>query len=350
MYERRLMEENIVWNENNSTVTDETIRIQNLNGLNHEELQTKYGILSGVSSIEWYPNGMIKECQVNERIQLKTSAGCLIPQYTNEGVRSKYIKSLGFYESGNIKKVALQEQTTVNTLAGKFVAELITFYDNGNVKRLFPLNGKITGYWTEDNEFELAVPINIKLPFGEYEKKLIGIHFYELGMYKSITLWPKELLKLQLSGKVYGVRFGISLYPSGNIKSLEPAYPIIVNTPIGGITAFDINATGINGDLNSLMFFEDGRVSSLMTSSDIIRITNKDKKEYVIKPGLKPSMISDNSMDIVPIYISFNDYNVTFTGEEIHTFDSRECEISITNNGFVPTEKCSSCASCNGCK
>lgn len=330
-----------------------------------KEVKTNYGILTGISSVDWYNNGNLKECQVDEKILLNTPVGPLIPGYQNEGVRGKYIKSLAFYESGNIKKIALQEQTVINTLAGIFTAELLTFYDKGSIKRIFPLNGKITGYWTEENEFELATPIKITLPFKEFERKIICIHLYESGEIKSITFWPKELLSIKYANAVYGIRFGLSLYPTGAIKSLEPAYPVRVHTPIGEITAFDVNAVGINGDVNSLQFYEDGKIKSLVTSTDEIRVRiNRptsntlgentimvwdEETEICIKPGLRKSMLGYDAMEIVPVYLEFKDKEVIIRGEESYKFDIKHSIIEIINNAFILEKKCGSCDNCNGC-
>lgn len=328
-----------------------------------KEIVTNYGMLKGITSIGWYDNGNLKECQVNEEIILQTPAGTLIPGYQNEGVRNKYMKSLTFYESGAIKKIALQEQTLINTHSGTFEAELLTFYNSGTVKRIFPLNGKITGYWTEENEYALARPVKLTLPFKELETKIIGIHLYESGEIKSLTIWPKELLSIQYANVAYGVRFGLSLYSTGAIKSLEPAYPVKVTTLIGEISAFDVNAVGINGDVNSLQFYEDGRIKSLVTSTDIIHVkgngyvsnTSEENmrflhnEEYIIMPGLRKSMLGEEAMEIVPIYIEFTDYDVIIRNEENYKFDIRYSIIEISNHAFMPKMKCSSCANCNGC-
>lgn len=347
------MEESIALELKESNNVNHILNTQKDMYLKYKEVNTNYGILTGISSIDWYENGNIKECQADEEIVLNTPAGKLIPGYSYEGVRNKYIKSLAFYENGNIKKIALNEQTFVDTLSGTFPAELVTFYESGNVKRVFPLNGKITGYWTEENEFELAVPIQIKLSFAEFERKIISIHFYESGMFKSITFWPKELLSFRYANVVYGVRYGISFYAAGNIRTLEPAYPMRVKTPIGEITAFDVNAIGINGDVNSLQFDEDGSVRSLVSSTDIFSVTDKttdsENKKYIIKPGLRQSMSHEEAMDIISVYIEFKDRKVIFKSEEYYEFDISYWDIKISNNAFLPVSKCSSCAGCNGC-
>jgi antitoxin component YwqK of YwqJK toxin-antitoxin module len=273
----------------------------------------------------------------------------LIPQYQTEGVRNKYINSLSFYESGALKKLALQEQSLVLTNSGSMKAELITFYESGKIKRLFPLNGKITGYWTEDNEYELAEPMELSFSFGTFNKRVIGILFYEAGEIKSITFWPKELVKLKTpAGTVVG-HFGIALYPEGNLKSCEPAYPILVDTAIGKLTAFDMEAIGINGDSSSLNFYENGSIKSILTSTDRITVSCINKESLEFEPGLKPSLLDEEGVDIIPLKVEFYDGKVRINGNDKYVFGLQEYSFTVTNKPLRIYNKCGSCSECNGC-
>ena len=73
-------------------------------------------------------------------------------------------------------------------------------------------------------------------------------------------------------------RIGMSFYSDGKLKSIEPATPFVVSTPIGNFMAFDKDASGINGDSNSLLFAEDGSLRSFATSSNTIKVI--DNKEH----------------------------------------------------------------------
>ena len=316
---------------------------------NYSSFQTKYGVIKGISSIDFYKNGMIKECSVEEENTLDTPLGHFIPQYGDDGVRHKFIKSLAFYDNGNIKKIALHEQNKVMSSIGEMDAELVMFYENGNIKRIFPLNGKITGYWTEDNEFELAKPTKFKLSFAEFEKKIINVQFYEEGSIKSITFWPKELLTIQMPFGKIGIRYGMGLYKDGNIKSIEPAFPIIVNTPVGKISAFDVNAIGINGDNNSLNFYEDGSIKSLLTTTDVIILSDDLGNRFSFEPGLRPSMLDEDGMDIVPLKLEFFDDKVRINENDETTYSINKYNFVVKNNTFKAVNKCGSCASCTGC-
>ncbi|WOO36217.1 hypothetical protein R2R35_20835 [Anaerocolumna sp. AGMB13020] len=312
-----------------------------------EMYETQYGCLTGITTPDYYKNGKLMECSFEAKNILHTPYGDFIPQYTNEGTRKKYIKSLSFYENGNLRRLALEEQTLIHTTAGEIQAELVTFYDSGEIKRIFPLNGKITGFWTEENEYGLAQPITLKMDQGYVEKKFISLHYYRNGNIKSLTLWPKETMSVPAGDIKIKVRFGIAFYPEGNTKSLEPAYPLFRNTPIGKIACFDMNANGINGDMNSLNFNEDGSIKSLITSTDRIKIRNrKDNSIEIIEPYFKISLINDSEEDIVPIKIEFIDKGCILYGKNIYTYVYKDYEFEIENMAVTPKSSCSDCASC----
>jgi hypothetical protein len=313
------------------------------------QIETKYGILKGISTVENYLNGQVKECILNEPNILPTKLGDLTPQFSNEGVRRKYIKSVSFYENGNLKSISLDNQEMIPTSIGMMPAELVTFHDNGNLKRLFPLNGKITGYWTEENEFELANEQEFKLSFVNFKKKIINILFYETGEIKSITLWPKEKIKLETKVGKFAAHIGISVYKTGNLKSCEPAFPTPVETPIGTITAYDVNASGINGDINSLLFNEDGSIKSLLTSTDSVEVVDTCNKSVILMPGLKPSLLNEGGMDILPMKIEFCEDKIIIDNGIEHVFEKEQYQFIVKANNLKLENQCGDCAGCTAC-
>lgn len=310
-------------------------------------IQTKYGVLEGVSHVECYEDGSVKECMVIMENRIATPYGTLIPQYEQDGVRRKYTKSLSFHKNGTVKSVSLQEQTPIKTSIGVFPAELMTFYESGAVKRLFPLNGKITGYWTEENEYSLAREFEFSFPFGSFRKKIIGVQFYESGAVKSLTFWPRDSVTLQTPLGEVSVRIGIALYPQGGIKSIEPYKPVTVSTPIGNITAFDRRAVGVHGDTNSLGFYEDGKVRHVATSSDRILVKDSTGREKSYEPALKPSLLQAGKVSIEPLQIHFFDGKVQLGGEAI--YDISSCIFTIESSAKIPGNMCSECSGCDAC-
>lgn len=313
------------------------------------KLTTKYGTLTGITSTTKYPNGNIKDCTVNEPNKLTTAYGELVPQYEDSGERRKHIHSLSFYDNGNLKSISLHTQTNVVTPAGVFGAELITFHENGEIKRLFPLNGKLTGYWTEEKEYELAENFEFDLQVGSFTQKIIGICFYEDRKIKSITFWPNDVIKIDTPiGSMEG-RVGISFYGNGKLKSIEPNKPLYVQTPIGKMLAYDIDPVGVHGDRNSLIFNEDGSIKSLLTSTDKVRVTAKSGDEFFHKPDLKMSILSDLIMQPTPMKIAFYDNKVNFNNDPEHVYIVDQFDFAITNS-FYKINNGSSCSgSCSSC-
>jgi antitoxin component YwqK of YwqJK toxin-antitoxin module len=291
-------------------------------------VDTKYGILQGITLFELYSNGSLKECVLNKANLLRTPYGPLIPQYQNDGVRRKYVKSLSFYPDSTLKSISLQKAIKIQTSIGTFPAELVTFHPNGEIKRLFPVNGKISGFWSEEEEYQLAPELEFHFPFGAFKRKIIGIQFYENGAVKSLTFWPRDNVMLDSPVGPIETRIGFSLYPDGRLKTLEPAKPVSVPTPIGEIEVFNVDAVGIHGDTNSLGFTEDGKVRELVTSTEQIAVT-RDHYQFVYQPGLKPSLFDDEKLDTVPLKIEFDEEHVRFGGLESARYDIKQYDFNL---------------------
>lgn len=308
---------------------------------------TKYGLLNNISFYETHKNGSLKSCIINEKAEIETPYGILIPQYEDGGLRRKNFSSISFYDNGMIKNISLQNQTKITTKYGIFPAEYIAFYDTGEIKRIFPLNGRLSAYWDEEDERELAEDMFFRLACGEFKNKVIGFYFYKSGNIKSITLWPKEKAKISTSQGMLPVRIGFSLYENGAVKSLEPQIPINISTPIGEIKAYDNAASGLNGDLNSLCFYDNGDIKFLTTASNAVKVLYKNKIVHSLKPKLSPSILGDDTMEIIPLLIEFSHNHVTFSKDislEInkYSFIIERCTFNIKSG-------CSSCSSCGGC-
>jgi|GEM_PF-3736710 len=104
-------------------------------------------------------------------------------------------------------------------------------------------------------------------------------------------MWPREKITIDTPIGKIPVRIGLKLFDDGNIESIEPAEPFIVETPIGPINAFDMNALGVDADKNSLRFDKAGRLTSLVTSDDIVIVSKSTGKSKIISPQLRPGLI-----------------------------------------------------------
>lgn len=268
-------------------------------------MKTKYGIIKGIISKEVYQNNSLKSCKINEYNEIVTEYGKFVPLFEDNEVRKKHTESMTFYDNGNIKSLHLNEQANIKYMGKEYLAELITFYATGKIKRIFPLNGKLSGYWTEENEESLASNMNFDFEFGNVNKKIIGVQFYESGEIKSLTFWPKEIFTLKLpDGELKG-RIGLSLYKSGKIKSVEPSKSFVVKTQIGELRAFDSTPNGINGDSNSLNFYEDGRIKSMKTTRNKVKVSDVNGIEKIFEAYSVPSKFNLEMFDFVPLKIDF---------------------------------------------
>ncbi|SHI38521.1 hypothetical protein [Clostridium intestinale] len=308
-----------------------------------KEYNTKYGLLCGVTSAEFYEDGSLKECILDEKNEIKTLYGTFIPQYEQGEIRRKYNSSISFYENGSIKVINLNNAMDIKILEDVFSVEKITFYETGEIKRIFHLNGKLSGYWGEEDEYELAKKYKFNLRFGNFESKFMSLQLYKNQKVKSISFWPGEKVEIKTNFGLISIRTGISLYEDGSIKSCEPEKPISIETLIGKILAYDISSMGIHGENNSLSFYEDGSVRSLVTSTDCIEIKGKQGESIKYTPSEKTNLFNNSIKDIVPVKIEFSDGKIFIMN---HEYDIDKSIFNIVNNFKKIKVKENGCTNC----
>jgi len=292
------------------------------------DFKTIYGELRGVEFRTLYSNGKTDGCLVREENILSTPYGDLIPQFEAEDMGRRHLKPFYFYKSGAIKSVPLQTQTLLRTPVGGVPAELVTFYESGALKRLFPLDGKLSGFWTAKNEFALAEELTIESPLGSLRAKFIALQFFESGALKSLTLWPGEFLTLSTPAGQIRVRTGIAFYENGAIRSLEPAGVVKVETPIGELTAYDNDPQGIHGDLNSLQFSPEGGVMALKTVSEEITVIDQLGNPRLFAPWLKDNPCGAQRKVVVPLKVRFSKGRIIFDDRQ-ESFSMEQCRVEI---------------------
>ncbi len=268
-------------------------------------IDTLYGPLQISGTVDYYDNGALKSCSAVSKTVFATSAGECIPQYTTDDVRKKTVQALTFHKNGVVKSLPLETSTLVSTPAGMLTAELVTFYPNGTLHRVFPLNGKLSGYWTQEDETELAEPLNIQTPAGTLTAKCISICFDTAGALKSLTLWPGESVSLPTPAGTLQVHIGVSFRPDGSISSVEPAAPQRVATPVGEIQAFHPDAVGVNGDANSLEFTPEGTVCHVVTTLTRLIAADASGNSRSFAPELRESLCGNGDKEVVPMEIGF---------------------------------------------
>lgn len=188
-------------------------------------------------------------------------------------IRRKRRPAREYYPSGALRSLYLEEPEEIELpgTAGKLfpggraLAELITFYESGAVKRIFPLYGQLSAFWTEEDEFGLLEkPVLISIPGnGLCPAYPEDIFFYESGALGAVTIWKRTSLTLQTAR--YGpirTHFGADFYESGALKSIEPAFGTRIGTGGREVMVFDPDVWRLHAENNSLRFDEAGRITA----------------------------------------------------------------------------------------
>ncbi|MDP0496813.1 MAG: hypothetical protein Q7Q73_11475 [Verrucomicrobiota bacterium JB024] len=316
-----------------------------------EGLETQYGTLTGISNFMTYADGALKSCMLNAENRIATPVGDIVPQYrmAEFGERQKkHRSSLSFYPGGQLKSASLDRAMPLRTPLGEFKAEFVTFYEDGSLNRLFPLNGQIDGFWSEKMEGELAEVLDFDLPVGSFRAKIISLHFYPGGALKSLTLWPGQRVTIETPVGPMRIRTGFSLYEDGSVRSVEPSGPFELATPIGLVKAFDAEVMGMNADQNSVQFSPEGTLLSVKTVHTGIRAIGADQVEKLIEPLETTSLIEMTSMRTVPMQIDFAGSAVRVVAAQEHAFDLTAHTLETFERARVIRESCGSCAGCDG--
>jgi hypothetical protein len=268
-----------------------------------KSMTTKYGKLEGYVSDVYHSNHQLKEVMLTQRNELLTPFGKLIPKYQVTEARDKFRNSLSFFSNGNLKSIYLEERIYVNTSIGSVIAEFLTFYEGGSIHRIFPKYGQLSGFWSEENEYENEPIFHLDLRPCRIDNKVTSFTFYPQGELAAFTIANTERISIDTPlGRLNG-RHGLALHQNGNIKSMEPAYPIKLQTILGTATVYDTQAIGIHADKNSLEFDKEGELISMAVVAESLRVEG-DFENVVISPKCVASQLDPEQREILPIYIS----------------------------------------------
>jgi hypothetical protein len=318
-----------------------------------KEYITSYGVLKGIVEEEYYANGVLKECILEEESPINTTCGLLVPKYDYSDVRSKYRNVLSFYIGGQIKSIYLQERSKIVVPQGTYYAEMITFYEDGSLHRIFPIYGKISGYWSEEEENKALEIFSGTVGGIPINNKVACYCFYPTGEFKSLTFAQNENLVINTPQGEMEIRIGISFYEKGELESIEPAKEIPLKTIVGCIMAYDNNPIGVHADNNSLKFNEAGEILSVKTIMTGFEIIDMLGEKTTILPKRRKSFIDIEKFEMVPVMVTFYQDSI-----EIQDSDGWVCEYnlkkyqikSIFNTLYRQEESCTDCSSCSGCQ
>ena len=272
--------------------------------LQFETVLTPYGPVSGAHVLTRWPDGAPQDCRLLEENRVATPQGLLVPLYDPEDVRRSSGKSFSLYPNGMWRALELQSQTTVSTPLGDMPAEWLAWHENGSIKRILLRKGKLTGYWTEQDERKLATEHSLSLHGQNVCAKIQGLRFYPSGVLESVTFWPGETIRLVTPLGPMPVRYGCAFYENGSLRSYEPARPVHVPTPLGELAAYDSTASAICGDINSLCFHENGTVAGLVTAACTLR-WQADGQQKSIAPRMEKDQLTMLRTVVVPLRLTF---------------------------------------------
>lgn len=280
---------------------------------------------------ELFENGGVAACSIVTPCLVETRAGSLVPQYTTDDLRKKTVQAVCFYRSGSLRSLPLEKQSVVTTPIGEMPAEFLTFYECGAVKRVFPLNGKLTGYWGEEEEAALSEKLTVEVGENSLTANCISIGFYEQGSVESVTFWPGECVLVNTPAGTIQTRIGAKFSCAGNVLSVEPAVPVTIETPIGNVSAYDNDAVGIIGDNNSLAFHENGEIRSVTTMHSKVVVTDSEGNTTELSPATRESLCGNGDTEPVPMVIEFVSEGIRVTTEPsgvAHSFSYEQYTIS----------------------
>jgi len=270
-----------------------------------QSISTPCGEIGVTGPVEYFPGGGVRSCIPAARATLHTPLGPLVPQHSTDELRRREVALLSFHENGALRCLSLEERTTVPTPAGPVAAEMLTFHPCGALARVFPLNGKLSGYWTEEDEARLAGLLTLRTPLGPLTARVICLRFGVDRHLAGLTLWPGETVDVPTPAGVIAARVGVAFRPDGSLRSLEPAAPVQVPTPAGPVLAFDPDAVGVSGDVNSLGFGPSGAVERVATVRTEVHIRLAGGSRAAYAPRSRESLCGDTEREPVPMVLEF---------------------------------------------
>ncbi|MDQ7831001.1 MAG: hypothetical protein RDU30_04675 [Desulfovibrionaceae bacterium] len=270
-----------------------------------QTITTRLGTFSVQDMVERYGGGSIRAVIPAPGTVIATPYGAFIPRSEATDERTKTGASLEWYRDGALRSIILEKRTLVPTPAGKVLAEQILFYPGGAIKRVFPLCGRTSAYWTQEDEAGLLAPFGVSTPLGCITAKFLSLAFDKCGRLRSLTLFPGQIVDLPTPVGTMPTRIGAAFYPDGALRSVEPGRPTEVPTPAGRVLAFDPDATGITGDVNSLQFDPAGRLTHVATVRTRLTIQDQAGNEREILPAFRESLCGNSETEPVAMSVSF---------------------------------------------
>lgn len=292
--------------------------------------------LHGMINVETDQGGNPISAMFDTENVIASKWGNLIPKYKADDVRTKYRSALELYSEGSLRSIYLQNRIEVKTAVGKLNAEFITFYESGAIKRVFPLYGQLSGYWTQNDEYELSEEANLKL-FSDGKETMVRplcLYFYPEGQLHSITVWPQSPMMVETAYGRVRTRIGVEFSADGKILSIEPEIGTKIITGFGKMYPYDSGAIGINADYNSLRFDKNGQLTECRTIHSKVTVRDASGGYTELRPESIKSTIKEETVILTPMTLQFLKKYLLVKRKNRNDMilDRRKYEIRFQNN------------------
>ncbi len=209
---------------------------------------------------------------------VKTKYGFFTACSDASDLRKKYRTPVENYPDGTVRSIYLQEPEEVTLPGGVFQAELMTFYEDGSIKRLFPLYGQLSSYWNVEDEIEDAPEYVFTINDQNILIRPQCIYFYPSGKIRSITLWPVDSITVDTPAGTVTSKLGIELYEDKTIRSIEPAFGTVLSTGFGDAKPFMVRKHMMHAEDASMKFDKDGNLASFATLQTKVEVNGETYK------------------------------------------------------------------------
>ncbi len=207
--------------------------------------------------------------------KVKTKYGCFTACSDASDLRKKFRCPVEYHLNGNVKSIYLQDIEEVTLPIGKFQAELMTFYEDGSIKRLFPRYGQLSSYWDVEDEKKDAPEYVFAVNDQKLKIRPQCIYFYPSGKIRSITLWPGDSITVDTPIGSVTSNLGVEIYEDGKIRSIEPVFGTSFGTCYGEVKPFMVRKHMLHAEDASTMFDEDGNVTGFATLQTQVEVNSR---------------------------------------------------------------------------
>jgi hypothetical protein len=183
-----------------------------------------------------------------------------------------------YYPDGNVRSIYLQDVEGITLPEGKFQVELMTFYEDGSIKRLFPLYGQLSSYWNVEDEIAAAPEYVFTINGQDISIRPQCIYFYPSGKIRSITLWPVDSITINTPAGTVTSKLGIEVYEDKTIRSIEPAFGTVLSTKFGDARPFMVRKHMMHAEDASMRFDTEGNLFSFATLQTKVEVEGETYK------------------------------------------------------------------------